>query len=63
MHADDDEEVEYVMNAAFPEMPPSVPLTYTLTVHACLSATPSERPSISQVLPLLGAAIFRIYLP
>lgn len=49
-HAEEDEETEYVMNAMFPEMPPSVPLTYTLTVHACLSAAPGERPTFSQVV-------------
>lgn len=46
-------EVEYVMNPAFPNLPSSVPLTYTLTMHACLSAVPSERPTFAQVRSFL----------
>ena len=46
---DDLVEVEYVMNPAFPSLPSSVPLTYTLAMHACLSAVPAERPTFAQV--------------
>lgn len=41
-------EVEYVMNPKFPDLPSSVPLTYTLAMHACLSAALSERPTFAQ---------------
>lgn len=41
--------LEYVVHPAFPELPATVPLTFTLTMHACLSLTPSERPSFEQV--------------
>lgn len=46
---DDEEGEEYVISAQFPEMPASVPLTYTLAMHACLSAAPEERPTFEQV--------------
>jgi hypothetical protein len=39
---------------AFPDLPASVPLTYTLSMKACLSEKPSERPSFAQVLTLLA---------
>lgn len=42
-------DVEYTMNPAFPDLPSSVPLTYTLVMHACLSAAPAERPTFAQV--------------
>lgn len=47
-----EEDGDYVMNPQFPEMPASVPLTYTLTMHACLSASPEERPTFEQVRTL-----------
>lgn len=37
----------------FPDLPASVPLTYTLSMHACLSERPTERPSFAQVATLL----------
>lgn len=40
---------EYIMNPLFPNLPLGVPLTYTLTMHACLSVVPGERPNFSQV--------------
>jgi hypothetical protein len=43
-------EVEYVIFPTFPELPSSVPLTYTLAMHACLSMEPIERPTFAQVL-------------
>lgn len=58
--ADDEEEesVEWVMNPRFPDLPGWVPLTYVLAMHACLSATPGERPTFSQVcLQLLPDAV------
>lgn len=44
-------EYEYVPHPDFPDLPSSVPLTFTLTMHACLSLTPSERPSFQQARP------------
>lgn len=38
---------------AFPALPATVPLTYTLTVVACLSARPQDRPSFQQLLTVL----------
>eukprot|EP00892_Ulva_mutabilis_P012781 jgi/Ulvmu1/9876/UM057_0031.1 len=38
---------------AFPDLPASVPLTYTLSMHACLSQRPTERPTFAQVSTLL----------
>lgn len=50
---DEDEEVEkqkvYVINPEFPRLPFSVPLTYTLTMVACLCSNPDERPTFAQV--------------
>lgn len=48
-----DEGTEYVMNPQFPEMPASVPLTYTLAMHACLSAAPEERPTFEDVTQMM----------
>jgi hypothetical protein len=39
---------------AFPQLPASVPLTYTLLMKACLSSNPLSRPSFSQVLTILS---------
>ena len=38
---------------AFPNMPSSVALTYTLLVKACLSATAADRPTFRQILQIL----------
>lgn len=54
--AEEDEGGGYVINPQFPEMPASVPLTYTLTMHACLSASPEERPTFQQV-PTLSTSL------
>jgi hypothetical protein len=43
----------YVRHPKFPHMPASVPLTYTLTMKACLSTSPQDRPSFTAVLTLL----------
>jgi serine/threonine protein kinase len=44
---------DFERHPGFPHLPASVPLTYTLTMQACLSARPEERPSFAQVLVLL----------
>jgi hypothetical protein len=53
---DDDDyvTVDFVMHAGFPELPVSVPLTFTLTMYACLSRLPEERPTFSQILTLFN---------
>lgn len=42
---------EYHAHPAFPELPEAAPLTYTLTMHACLSISPADRPTFVQVTP------------
>lgn len=41
------------MHPDFPAVPASVPLTFALTMQACLAAAPTDRPSFAQVLTLL----------
>lgn len=48
----DEMDVDFVMHAGFPELPTVVPLTFTLTMHACLSRLPEERPTFSQIITL-----------
>jgi hypothetical protein len=43
----------YVRHPDFPHLPASVPLTYTLTMQACLSESHGERPTFEQVIVLL----------
>ena len=38
----------------FPNLPASVPLTYALTMTACLSDIPSERPTFLQLQQILS---------
>eukprot|EP00892_Ulva_mutabilis_P012770 jgi/Ulvmu1/9866/UM057_0020.1 len=45
---------EYLMHPAFPELPEGAPLTFTLTMHACLSPAPTDRPTFDQVRTLLS---------
>jgi hypothetical protein len=44
----------YAVHPAFPDLPASTPLTYTLTVHACLSVLPNDRPNFEQLVVLLA---------
>lgn len=46
------QEVQYMAHPAFPDVPEATPLTYTLTMHACLCMSPAERPTFDQVGPL-----------
>lgn len=41
------------VHPAFPSVPGSVPLTFALTMQACLAPSPTDRPSFEQVLTLL----------
>ena len=51
--AAEEDDGEYMLHPRFPNLPGSVPLTYTLTLEACLSSAPEERPSFAQILTLL----------
>lgn len=42
------------LNPRFPWLPKETPLTYTLTMKACLSRTASERPTASQLRTLIS---------
>lgn len=42
-----------VVDALFPDLPGSVPMTYTLTVKACTSAVLEDRPSFKQIWRIL----------
>lgn len=37
----------------FPDLPSSVPLTYTLAIKACLSREPGERPTFPQLMTII----------
>ena len=50
----DEDDGELVLHPLFPNLPGSAPLTYTLTLEACLSSAPEERPSFAQILTLLA---------
>lgn len=45
--------VRYERHPVYPALPTSVPLTYTLTMTACLSDRPKDRPSFSHILVIL----------
>jgi len=45
---------QYEIHPEFPLLDACVPLTYTLTMKACLSHKYTERPSFAQVLQLLN---------
>ena len=40
--------------ASYPDVPPAVPLLYVLTMKACLSDQPEERPTFADLLTLLA---------
>lgn len=44
----------------FPDLPASVPLTFTLTMKACLSELPRERPSFGQILSLFDDVLTEV---
>lgn len=41
-------------NPQFPNLPTTVPLTYTLTMQACLSERRAERPTFAQITTILA---------
>eukprot|EP00892_Ulva_mutabilis_P009187 jgi/Ulvmu1/6640/UM003_0278.1 len=43
----------YARHPGYPHLPASVPLTYTLTMTACLSERPKDRPTFSHILVIL----------
>ena len=44
-----EKEVDFRLHSCFPQLPWSSPLTYMLTMRACLNAEPAERPKFEQV--------------
>jgi hypothetical protein len=42
------------LNPRFPRLPQATPLTYTLTMKACLSNSPAERPTALQLRTLIA---------
>lgn len=44
----------YTAHPDFPTLSPQVPLTFALTMKACLSQKHTERPSFAQILQLLA---------
>lgn len=44
----------------FPHLPPSAPLTFLLTMQACLSAVPEDRPTFEQVRSRPGSLSARV---
>lgn len=46
-------DMHYERHPAYPSLPTSVPLTYTLTMTACLSERPKDRPTFSHLLVIL----------
>lgn len=43
-----------VQDPEFPHLPASVPLTFTLTMTACLSEAPADRPTFAQIGTIFG---------
>lgn len=50
----------FVHHPAFPSLPITVPLTFTLTMKACLSETPSERPTFGQLATIFEDLVFEV---
>lgn len=50
----------FVRHPAFPYLPASVPLTFTLTMKACLSENPDERPTFGQILTIFDDLVFEV---
>ena len=53
----DGRDVRFAPHPDFPRVPASVPLTYTLTMVACLSERPEDRPSFSQAIDVLADVV------
>eukprot|EP00892_Ulva_mutabilis_P012777 jgi/Ulvmu1/9872/UM057_0026.1 len=50
----------FVRHPAFPYLPATVPLTFTLTMKACLSENPDERPTFGQILTIFDDVVFEV---
>lgn len=50
-------DTRFVPHPDFPRVPASVPLTYTLTMVACLSERPEDRPSFTQAIDVLADVV------
>lgn len=50
----------FVRHPAFPYLPATVPLTFTLTMKACLSENPDERPTFGQILTIFDDLVFEV---
>ena len=48
------------LHDSFPDLPASVPLTFTLTMKACLCEQPSERPSFGQIISLFDDVLTEV---
>lgn len=48
------------LHGSFPDLPSSVPLTFTLTMKACLCEQPCERPSFGQILSLFDDVLTEV---
>eukprot|EP00892_Ulva_mutabilis_P010030 jgi/Ulvmu1/739/UM010_0112.1 len=53
-------DMRFAPHPDFPRVPASVPLTYTLTMVACLSERPEDRPSFSQALDVLADVVAEV---
>lgn len=50
----------FVHHPRFPSLPLTVPLTFTLTMKACLSELPNERPTFGQIATIFEDLVFEV---
>ena len=50
----------YLANPAFPSLPASVPLAYSLALRACLHPEPHERPTFAQLSKILSEVVSEV---
>ena len=53
-------EPRFAPHPNFPRVPASVPLTYTLTMVACLSERPEDRPTFTQAMDVLTDVVAEV---